>query len=126
MRDGSQLLSSMIVYKLEENIFGIGSISTPVCLRNKNYGSKLIFQTLELLTNEFHASAIFLYSDIKPKFYEKFGFKKLPQNYQRYKDTSCMVRVENLEEFLSSHLNVPEYFLNFQVMHLMFEKRTQP
>lgn len=110
LKDGDQLLSSLIVYKIEENIFGLGSVSTPAFLRKKGYASKLISRIIELLENDLNASAMFLYSDIDSKFYEKFGFLELPQVHQRYKETSCMARVQDLNEFLSSEIKLPEYF----------------
>jgi hypothetical protein len=110
LKDGDQLLSSLIIYRLEENVFGLGSISTPIFLRKKGYASKLISRIIELLENDLNASAMFLYSDIESKFYEKFDFEKLPQIHQRYKETSCMVRVQDLNEFLNSGMKLPEYF----------------
>lgn len=110
LKDGDQLLSSLIVYRIAENTFGIGSISTPSFLRKKGFASNLISQVIELLKNDFNACAIFLYSDIEPEFYEKFGFKKLPESYQRYKTTTCMVRGHDLNRYLNSEFKAPEYF----------------
>jgi N-acetylglutamate synthase-like GNAT family acetyltransferase len=110
LKDGDQLLSSLIVYRLEENIFGLGSISTPIFLRKKGYASKLISRIIELLENDLNASAMFLYSDIDSKFYEKFGFEELPKIHQRYKETICMVRVQDLNKFLNSEIKLPKYF----------------
>ena len=110
LKDGDLLLSSLIVYKLSENTFGIGSISTPIFLRKKGFASKLISQVIELLKNDFNAYAIFLYSDIEPEFYEKFGFEKLPQSYQRYKTTTCMVRGHDLNRYFNHEFKAPEYF----------------
>ena len=110
LKDGDLLLGSLIIYKFEKNTFGLGSICIPILLRNKGLASKLISQVIELLVTEFYASAVFLYSDIAPKFYERFGFEKLPHSHQRYKQTSCMIRVEDLKSLLSSDLYIPEYF----------------
>ena len=110
LKDGEHLLGSLIVYKFEKNTFGLGSICIPILLRNKGLASKLISQVIELLVTEFYASAVFLYSDIAPKFYERFGFEKVPHSHQRYKQTSCMIRVEDLKSLLSSDLYIPEYF----------------
>ncbi|MBY0412812.1 MAG: GNAT family N-acetyltransferase, partial [Bdellovibrionales bacterium] len=106
LKDGDLLLSSLIVYQFSENTFGIGSIATPNYLRKKGFAANLISKVIEKLENGVNPNAIFLYSDIDPNFYEKFGFTKLPQSYQRYKTTICMVRSLDL----NSEFQVPEYF----------------
>jgi predicted N-acetyltransferase YhbS len=110
LAEGADLLSSLIVYELGDNKFGIGSIATPKALRTRGLASKLISGIVEELQIKFPEAVFFLHSDIDPEFYEKFGFTKLPAEAQRYKTTNCMVRGKNAESFYSDKLMTPEYF----------------
>lgn len=107
--ENGNLLSSLITYHFKADTFGIGSIATPRLNRNKGHASKLIFEVLKRFDQSSKTVRIFLYSDIKPEFYEKFGFKRLPEVAQRYQTTTCMVRGANPKEFISTD-QVPEYF----------------
>jgi len=49
----------------------------------------------------------YLFSDIKPEYYEKLGFKAISIE-QPYGDTCCMVNVFNENESLYNH--APRYF----------------
>lgn len=106
----SQLLSSLIVYDFGNNIFGIGSISTPLPSRQKGYASELISNVILEIEQKHPAAILFLYSDIQPEFYEKFNFIKLPLKLQRYTTTTCMVRGKNINHYFSDEINSPEYF----------------
>ncbi len=89
--DGLQMVSSLIVYNFGENVFGIGSISTPINLRTKGFASKLIFEVIAEIENEFIKPIFFLYSDISPEFYKKFGFNVVSKSGQKYDHSVCMV-----------------------------------
>jgi predicted N-acetyltransferase YhbS len=52
---------------------GIGEVLTPEDLRGKGYASRLVGMTLELLERE-GVDGAYLFSDIDPRFYARFGF----------------------------------------------------
>lgn len=104
------ITSSLIVYKLAPEQFGIGSIATSKALRKQGHASKLISDILRQINEESSGSAIFLYSDIAPEFYERFNFVQIPQLAQRYKTTTCMVLGKGIEKFFSDKSTTPEYF----------------
>lgn len=105
--DGDNLLSSLIVYSLRENIFGIGSIATPERFRKKGFASTLIQKVIDDMKP--YSKAFFLYADIDPKFYEKFGFIELDIKYQKYKETKCM-KLELHQGDFSKSIFTPDYF----------------
>lgn len=109
LTDDHDLLSSLIVYKLDPNQIGIGSIATASKYRNQGYASELINLLLSKLDKEYKNHTYFLYSDISYEFYSKFGFSKLEQPLQRYNDSICMVRSLGKEPILS-YEQVPKYF----------------
>lgn len=103
------LISSLIVYKLGPDEYGIGSIATAKALRKQGHVSRLISDVLKQIEEESPTAAIFLYSDIEPDFYERFDFAPVPQIAQRYKNTTCMVRGKHIEKF-TDKMATPEYF----------------
>jgi len=107
LSDGDNLLSSLIVYRLKENIFGIGSIATPERFRKKGFASILIEKVIDEMKP--YSEALFLYADIDPKFYEKFGFIELDIKYQKYKKIKCM-KLELHQGAVSKSIFIPDYF----------------
>lgn len=105
-----QLVSSLIIYQLDEYTVGVGSIATPLDLRGKGYASKLISSIIDTFERKNSEMRFFLYSDINPEFYEKFGFTRIDTNAQRYTTTTCMVRGESIQGFLGDKEKTPEYF----------------
>ncbi len=110
LSDGDQILSSLVVYTFSKDCFGLGSIATVPNYRKMGLASRLIKDVLADIETESPEAMIFLYSDIDPAFYEKFQFVKLPQNAQKYKTTTCMLRHSNPEKYLVESLKVPDYF----------------
>jgi predicted acetyltransferase len=110
LEDNNGLLSSLLMHSFGESIFGIGSIATEVSKRKNGYASALIEKVLENLEAEKNFKLVYLYSDIEPKFYERFGFIRLPPELQKYSSSTCMVRFS--KEFRASldRLNPPDYF----------------
>jgi ribosomal protein S18 acetylase RimI-like enzyme len=106
----SQLLSSLIVYQLSPERLGIGSIATPKSLRKKGYASKLLSKVISQLEEQYPGAVIFLYSEISPEFYERFGFQRLPPALQRYEEAVCMVRGRAIQSFGTDRSITPEYF----------------
>lgn len=61
----------------EVTMGGIAAVLTPEPLRGHGYASRLIELTLDLLKRE-GVDGAYLFSDIDPAFYERFGFRLLP------------------------------------------------
>ena len=107
---GHLAVSSLIVYRLTAESVGIGSIATTPEKRKRGFGAQLIRSTVESLDQR-KMTAIFLFSDIAPKFYEQFGFKALPQEYQKHSGSVCMIRARSIDSFLRDpHFQLPAYF----------------
>ena len=90
-------ISSLISYNLSVGVFGIGSIATLPTLRRQGLAKHLIQVVLSILNRE-GAKTIYLFSDIKPDYYEKLGFVRLPTDFQNHKDSICMVRGTPVQE----------------------------
>lgn len=104
------LYSSLIKYLFTEEVCGIGPIATPLAFRKQGHASELIEKSLELFERE-GIKRIFLFSEIGAAFYEKFGFLQLPEQFQQYKDSTCMIRgVKILEIEQESTFIPPKYF----------------
>ena len=101
-----KLLCSLLVHRFDEGRYGIGSIATVPEKRKKGYASVLITRAIERLEKE-GAISIYLYSDINPKFYEKFGFVALSDEQQKYPDSICMIKTQDLSRLVSEP---PKYF----------------
>lgn len=111
--DTKELLSSLIVYKLNASedliVKGIGSISTPLHLRQKGYASILVKETISELEKNENCNIFFLYSDIESDFYKRLNFIEIPNSKQRYKDSVCMYySKENNVDSIS--FEIPNYF----------------
>jgi predicted acetyltransferase len=110
LKEGEQLLSSLIVYDFGNNTFGIGSIATSPALRKQGYASQLISGVIDEIEKQSPDATFFLYSDITPEFYKRFGFVSLPAEMQKYKTTICMIRTkEHVTAFVEKN-GVPDYF----------------
>lgn len=111
LTDGRRLLSSLIIYPLKEIWFGIGSIATPVEMRNQGWGSKITLEISKQLESSGKAQAIFLFADIKPEYYKKLEFVPLPLASQEYQSSTCMVRSTDPKEIWSADgFQPPKYF----------------
>jgi predicted N-acetyltransferase YhbS len=110
--DKGQLLSSLIVYEISDCIYGIGSIATSPRLRKSGFASWLIKDVIDILAKRSdNSSVIFLYSDINPKFYERFQFCPVPDKFQNHLPSVCMVRpTEEVKKIVTCTVKVPSYF----------------
>ena len=103
-------ISSLIVYvkqfSLPDKCAGIGSIATVPGYRKRGYGALLIKNVIQLLKEQ-DIDAIYLFSDIAPHYYQKFGFELICAE-QPYEDTHCMVLAFDNVEKLSDQ--TPGYF----------------
>lgn len=105
------ILCSAIIYNIKDSTWGLGSLATPPCHRKKGYASRLVSQLCCKLEKFSETTAIFLFSDINPQFYKKQHFTILPEQFQNYKSSICMVRSRNPEAIWSdSHFTSLEYF----------------
>ena len=86
------IFCSLIVYQFENSVYGIGSIATPREMRSNGYASNLVKRVCIHLEQVLKAKTIYLYSDIRPSFYEKCGFIKLHSQFQEYDFSICMLR----------------------------------
>ncbi len=103
------LVSSLIVYKIDTNTYGIGSIATPKELRNQGHATKLISDVIQDIEQKSPEAIIFIYSDIHPEFYKRFNFIQLSISAQRYTETTCMVRGKSAD-FFTDNASTPKYF----------------
>jgi ribosomal protein S18 acetylase RimI-like enzyme len=108
VQDG--IASSLLIHKFESGIFGIGSIATQLASRNKGHASLLIAKVVDLLENARRAQVIYLYSDVNPAFYERFGFSVLSQEYQTHSGSVCMRRLNPKSRAEIKAVEPPPYF----------------
>ncbi len=80
------------VYKLA----GLGAIYILKKYRNLGYSSELINQVVQLCLNQ-NYDGIILFSDLKPEFYNKFGFEVLA-----YQDFNFIIKLDNNDGAINS------------------------
>ena len=114
VEDGGRIVSSLILLRLgklfDRNMLGIGSVITPPEFRHKGYAAELLEKTMHLVED---GDVVFLYSEVPPPFYERFGFRVLPANMQKDPDSICMARCEDpiLEQLLEGGITLlPDHF----------------
>lgn len=115
VEDGGVAVSSLILLRLKEmknkKAYGIGSVLTPKIYAGKGYASFLLKNCIKLIEDE--DCLLFLFSDIDPKFYEKFKFRALPASLQKYKKSVFMVYCsdESFEALSTCAIeSLPDYF----------------
>lgn len=84
------LIHDAPAYAMPGNTAGIGTFATLPEQRGNGYGSKLIENVLATLKDE-GIAAVFLFSDIDPRFYARFGFTQLPDALQAHEGSICMM-----------------------------------
>lgn len=114
IEDGGRIVSSLILLRLgklfDRNMLGIGSVITPPEFRHRGYAAELLENSLRPVGD---CDAVFLYSEVPPPFYERFGFRVLPANMQKDPDSICMARCEDpvLEKLLEGGITlIPDHF----------------
>lgn len=114
LEEGGKLYSSLIVYRLDrenETAQGIGSLATPRAERRAGYATMLLAGILAVLDQT--ATTIYLHSEIKTDFYERHGFRRVPEAFQRNSGSVCMIRCSDARfaELMSSPVyRAPDYF----------------
>lgn len=107
----SSLLAHEIALPSGPAAVGLGSIATPPEQRGRGHASRLIAEVIRR-REESGAEVFFLFSDIDPAFYERFGFQALGPCPKK-PDSILMARAsrERLEGLLSDPRFVaPDYF----------------
>lgn len=93
IEDNEQVVCSLILLELKsidgKKAYGIGSVLTPPDHKHKGYATKLLGNCIRLIN--IREAMIFLYSEVAPAFYERFGFRTLPPDLQKETDSICMV-----------------------------------
>ena len=93
IEDKKQVVSSLILLKLKaidgKKVYGIGSVLTPPEYTHKGYATALLENCIRLI--DIRDALIFLYSEVAPAFYGRFGFRILPADLQKETDSICMV-----------------------------------
>ena len=110
LEEEGRLVASLILYRLSDigaGAYGLGSIAVPIELRKSGHATKLIRGVLETLDRK-GASEIYLHSDIPAAFYERFGFRALPDALQLTKTSTCMLRAS--PAVFGAVINAPKYF----------------
>lgn len=111
--DGQVLLGSLLIHNLNHlnsgtglEIRGIGSVSTPLYLRSKGYGSKIIESTMLYINKDIPIDIWFLYSDIGSKFYNRLKFEALPDSFQ--KKSSSLLMAFSKPDIWNINTNIPQ------------------
>jgi hypothetical protein len=89
---GDEIVSSLIVLEFSDiggsKVYGIGSVITPKLHTGQGFATELLKNSIQQKDDAY----IFLYSEIAPVFYERFGFRILPPAYQKDAESICMVK----------------------------------
>lgn len=104
------MISSLIVYQFDPQTFGFGSIATETKHRGQGAAPRLIQNLIDKINSDNPQASIFLYSDISPDYYLRFGFLALPECSQKYPKSVCMVRGNEIQKYLKGEVKPPEYF----------------
>ena len=109
-KDGA-LLSSLIIYELNKEWAGIGSIATPKECRRQGFAAELIAGVITQLKSSAELSTVFLFSDINPTYYNRFGFVALEAKYQSNFDAVLMgLSFTQSPVWVTEDFNPPSYF----------------
>jgi len=93
LEDKGEIVSSLILLELknigDKKVYGIGSVLTSPACKNRGYATELLKNCIQQIN--IRDALVFLYSEVAPAFYERFGFRTLPPGLQRETDSICMV-----------------------------------
>lgn len=110
-----EIVSSLVLLRLKDTnemeVCGLGSILTSKKHRGNGYSLELMKKCIALINS--CNTIIFLYSDIKPLFYEKLGFRILSAKLQKYDKSVCMAYCNDdmWDKLISANVDVvPNYF----------------
>ncbi|WP_436884000.1 GNAT family N-acetyltransferase [Mammaliicoccus sciuri] len=101
--DKDCLVTFLIIYHLDKNTYGIGSVATNPLYRKKGYAHQLIRNILKNNPNK----VFFLYSDINPNFYRKLGFVEVERKEEKNINSRLMMFPESTD---INTIQIPSYF----------------
>lgn len=110
------LVSSLLTHEIPlpsgAPAIGLGSIATAPEERGKGHASHLIHEVLSRHERDAGTKIFFLFADIAPKFYERFGFTALkPQPSRPASMLMARARMLMLDDLLTNPgFNAPDYF----------------
>ena len=115
IEEDGEIVSSLILLDLKsfhgKAVCGIGSVIAHEGHGRKGYATELVKQSVAGAEKD--CALIFLYSDIDPAFYERFGFKALPDYLQKKSGSVCMARCSDdiWNKLLAGSVSdIPGYF----------------
>jgi N-acetylglutamate synthase-like GNAT family acetyltransferase len=115
IEDNGEIVCSLIMLRLRafagQAACGIGSVVTHSGFEHRGYATALMEKCLAAANGQ--CAVVFLYSDIAPQFYERFGFKALPDRLQKKKGSTCMARCnDDIWNAIAagSAADIPAYF----------------
>lgn len=115
LEENGSVVSSLIILKFGKRFgcdaYGIGSVLTGRTYAGRGYATSLINASIGKLHKE--EDILFLYSEIRPEFYERFHFRVLPERLQKREGSYCMVSCTEKvwEDILNAGPeSIPDYF----------------
>jgi len=102
----SSLLAHEIALPFGAPAVGLGSIAAPPELRGRGHATRLIAEVIRLREKSAGTAVFFLFSDIVPAFYERFGFSAL---HPCPKKPSSILMVRAARETLAAFIAHPEF-----------------
>ncbi|MGI2326795.1 GNAT family N-acetyltransferase [Planococcus sp. YIM B11945] len=101
-----EAVASLMLLRFQPYLFGIGSVVVAPAFRSQGLGKQLIEGCVRLYPD----AAFMLYSEIGTAYYERFGFKALPEEFQQSRKGICMLKADGhlYEAMLKEPL--PAYF----------------
>lgn len=108
----SALLAHEIALPTKEPAVGLGSIATTPKFRGRGYASRLIREVMRRHEEDAGTEVFFLFADIAPVFYERFGFAILQPGPAK-SESVLMVRAnrKELAELVANpRFETPDYF----------------
>ena len=115
-QDDGMLASALLTHEIPlptgAPAIGLGSIATAPDMRGQGHASRLIREVLSRHEHAAGTEVFFLFSDIAPKFYERFGFVALrPCPLKLSSILMARGNRQKLAALLSNpHFKIPSYF----------------
>lgn len=100
LEDRDQFLASALLVHALSDGAGIGSIATEPVRRRRGSAAALIRGVLCELDRS-GVERVYLHADIAPEYYERFGFRRLPDAFQSRPGSACMLRAPDPEAAIS-------------------------
>ena len=110
----NQIVASLLLHDLgrwdpETTVRGIGSLATAPAYRRQGHATRLLSQALDELSAS-NARYVFLWSDISPSFYERFGFRDLGTVENSGTLMVKLAETDSMDRSLANRDRWPGYF----------------